>query len=323
VRGDPFRRVEDEQDTVDPGQRPARPQEAEVLDRVLDLHLSAHPGGIDDPDDPVVAESDQRVHGIAGRSRRRVDYRALLAQEPVQDRGLPDVGTAHDRDRCPGIVGVPVRELREPGYEDLEEVPRPPSVQGRQRYGITETEAMEDGCGRFISGVVDLVGGNDDRLVGAPEDLGDLEIVLDGTQLRVDHQHDHIGSFDGDLGLLGDARVEPFLARLEPAGIDDLEPPPGPVGDETLPVARHSWGGFDDRLAPAQDPVHKGRLPDVRTADHGHQRQPRGGGVRRHADCFRTSSTISAVTSSIVRPVVSIATAPEAWARGDSALEAS
>ena len=70
--------------------------------------------------------------------------------------------------------------------------------------------------------------------------------------------------------------VEGVAAGQPPAGVDQDEPAPVPLGLDLLAVAGDARALLDDRLAPADDAVHERRLADVGAADDGDGGQGHG-----------------------------------------------
>ena len=127
--------------------------------------------------------------------------------------------------------------------------------------------------------VVDLVGGQHDRLAGLAQDLHDGLVGVGDADGRVDHEQHRVGEADRDLGLRGDPLGQAAGVGVPAAGVDDGEGaavPGGVVGD---PVAGHAGDVLDDRLAAADDPVDQRRLADVGAADDGQDRDRAGVGV--------------------------------------------
>jgi hypothetical protein len=117
---------------------------------------------------------------------------------------------------------------------------------------------------------VGLVGHHDHGALRPAEDVGHPVVLVGDADRAVDDEQDHVGVLDGLLRLLRHLAVERALVGREPAaGVDHGELVAGPLGVEQLAVARHAGLLLDDRLAPADDPVHERRLADVGAADDG------------------------------------------------------
>src|SRR5699024_2423800 len=90
------------------------------------------------------------------------------------------------------------------------------------------------------------------------------------ADVRVDHEHHHVGQGDRDLGLFGDAVGDALDPVLPATGVDQPEVATGPLGLVEHPVAGHPGGALDHGLAASQDAVDQGGLADVGTTDDGH-----------------------------------------------------
>ena len=105
--GHAFGRVDEEQRGIGAVDRLQRAHEAVVLGRLVDAALAAQAGGVDEAQRAVVG-LDDGVDRVARRAGHVVHDRALLADEPVEQRRLADVGPADDRDREDPVVGIGV-----------------------------------------------------------------------------------------------------------------------------------------------------------------------------------------------------------------------
>ena len=90
--------VDDEQGGVGAVDRLERTHEPVVLGWLVDPAPAAHAGGVDEPERTVL-RLDHRVDRVACRAGLVVHDGALVADEPVEQRGLPDVRPADDRHR--------------------------------------------------------------------------------------------------------------------------------------------------------------------------------------------------------------------------------
>lgn len=134
---------------------------------------------------------------------------------------------------------------------------------------LAETEGPQRGGVRLAALAVDLVGAEHDGLAGPAQQLDDGLVGVRGTDGGVHHEDDRVGRLDRVLRLGGDGGVQAEDVLLPAAGVDDLEAAARPlrlVGDAVAGDARLV---LDDGLAAADDPVHQGRLADVRAADDG------------------------------------------------------
>ena len=130
--------------------------------------------------------------------------------------------------------------------------------------------------------VVDLVGGQHDRLAGLAQDLDDRLVGVGDADGRVDHEQHRVGQGDRDLGLGADRLGQAAGVGVPAAGVDDGEGAAVPVGVVGDPVAGHAGDVLDDRLAAADDPVDQRGLADVGPTDDGEDRDgPVGSSARR------------------------------------------
>ena len=241
--------------------------------------------------------------------------------QPVEQRGLADVGPADDRDpaRSPDLGLLLGRRLGQRLQDGVEHVARAAAVQRRDRDRLPQPEvpqAVGLGLGALV---VDLVGGQDDRLAGLAQDLDDRLVDVGDPDGRVDDEQHRVGERDRDLGLAGDPLGEPAGVRVPAAGVDDGEGPAVPervVGD---PVPGHAGHVLDDGLPASDDPVDQRRLADVGPADDGEHGDVEGrlgalvvgvGHFGMLVSGSRSLSLAAGIGPGSVRPVRSLA-----WAR--------
>ena len=166
------RGVDHQDGDVGPLQGAQGAQGGVLLGAAIGLGRAAEPGGVDEAH-RAVGRLDHRVDGVARRAGQVVHDGALLAQEPVEERRLPHVGTADDGDarrarvapvlktRCrAGVValgGVPRPRPGEEGDHLVEQITRPAPVHRADREGVAQSEGDELPCRGLPVGVVDLV----------------------------------------------------------------------------------------------------------------------------------------------------------------------
>src|SRR5918999_2212133 len=182
---------------------------------------------------------------------------------------------------------------------------------------LPKTETVKGRRTGFVSAVVDFVCSHDDRLAAAPQLVGDDEIVFEWPRCSIYDKDDNISGFDRELRLLRYPCLEPTRAGLQSPGVEDLECATTPLGSESAAIARDAGRFLYDRLAPADDAIHKRRLPDVGAADHGDDRQTFHRALHRPLRC-RTRSTTASTASASVMCVESMVTASGAGTSGDS-----
>jgi hypothetical protein len=113
--GGPLGGIDEQHRDVRLVDRPLRQHDADRLDLAAARHAPrpADAGRVDDAERPPVPLQDG-VHGVPRRARHLADDRALLLQQPVEQRRLADVRPADDGDG--GLLGVVGRQpLRRAG----------------------------------------------------------------------------------------------------------------------------------------------------------------------------------------------------------------
>ena len=88
-------------------------------------------------------------------------------------------------------------------------------------------------------------------------------------------EQDKVRFAERTQGLFGHLGVERVSTFHDPAGVDDEKRSSVPLAFELQPVACDARAGLDDGNLATDEPVHEGRLADVRASDHGDDRQSR------------------------------------------------
>ena len=242
-----------------------------VLDVLVHEVALAHAGSVDKTvATPVVL--DHNVEGVARGAGHVGDDGAVTTGEAVGDGALAHVGPADDGD-AQGVCRVGALGcLLGKGRDDLvEEVARAVAVRGRDGAWLTEAEGVELPDGLLVVGVVELVGHEEDRLLGAAQDARDRLVLLGDAGARVHNEDDGVGLSAGGLGLLADAAGEGVvgLAGLDAAGVDQREVAAVPVGVVVAAVARDAAALVDDGLPGLGYAVHQRGLAHVGATDDG------------------------------------------------------
>ena len=222
---------------------------------------------------PAPVELDDLVDGVAGGAGGLVDDDPLRAGDGVEQRGLADIGPAHQRHpvegplrrRGPGDGGHLGQDL----HDGVEHVAGPPPVEGRDRVGLAQAQAPQGRGVALLGRGVDLVGGQHHRLARAAQHAHDPGVGLGHAHPGVDDEQHRVGQPDGGLRLGGHGRVEAGDVDLPAAGVDDGEAAPGPLGRVGDAVARHPRRVLDDGGAAPQHPVDEGGLADIGPPDDG------------------------------------------------------
>ena len=230
------------------------------------------------------AAHEHGVDRVARRSGDVGDDRPLLADELVEERRLADVRPAEDRDANLVVRDRPLRLGGEPLEDLVEQVARVGAVQAGQRERVAEAERVELDGQVVARRVVDLVRQHQDRLLGAPQDVGELLVAGRDAGLGVDDEQHEVGLADRGARLDGDLlRHRARVGDVDAARVDQQEALAVPLADERLAIARRALLGVDDRGARGGEPVDQRRLPDVREAhdrDRASQRRLQQPGLR-------------------------------------------
>ena len=253
--------------------------------------------GVDETQRPVFG-LDHGVDRVAGRAGQVVHDRALLADQPVEQRRLADVrAVRRSRPRrcrrrsaasCAGTsssVGSGSAATTasssspdsRPWIADTGHGSPRPSRRNWSDVGLAPL-------------VVDLVDHDDHRHVAALEHAratcassSVMPVVTSTTSSTRSASRIAASACAVTLAAsAGGSAVSPASPGPQPAaGVDEHERAAVPLGDELAAVAGDARALLDDRGAPADDAVHERRLADVRTADDGDARASHGCRSRR------------------------------------------
>ena len=232
-----------------------RAHEAVVLGRLVDPALAAHAGGVDEAQRPVVG-LDDRVDRVAGRAGQVVHDRAVVADEPVEQRRLADVGAADDRDREDAVAVVAVAagsrpRLRPRGGSAATSAssrsPLSPAVERRDVYGSPRPSRANSQRVDLAPLVVDLVDDDDHRLPRPLQDSRDAGVLVGDAGVDVDDEHDQTSAsriarsacsltFAASAGSSAVSPASPGASQ--PPVSTTRNAPAVPLGDELLAVAR-------------------------------------------------------------------------------------
>jgi DNA-binding protein HU-beta len=215
----------------------------------------------------LAALLEEAVHRVPRGARHRRDDRARLADEPVQQRGLPHVGPSDDGEPERLLALLRDLDLRHPGQRLVEEVADAEAVLGGDRKSV-EAEACE--LARPVVASLDLVDGDDHLLARLAQAGGDGGVVAHQAGAAVHHQEDEVGFGDRELCLIRSG-AEERIVRLQKqaAGVDQLEGRPLPRCLGVVAVAGGPRARIDDRLAAAADPIEERGFADIGASDEG------------------------------------------------------
>ena len=195
-----------------------------------------------------------RVNGIAGRTGNLADEHPLLAQDPIDERRLPDVRTADNRNPRFRLFRFLLFRLalRQPLDHLVEEVADPlPVLRGNLHDGV-EPELVEIERPRLCALVVGLVDRNDDRTPFRAHSFRDFEVRWHQPFASIDDKHKDGRVFERAPAMLEHLFLKRILTLAEHAGrICQQERHIAPVGRLLDHVARRTGSRVDDGPAGA------------------------------------------------------------------------
>ena len=173
-------------------------------------HLSpfTHAGGIHNHEfmaELVVIGGD----GVTRGTSHRGNDVPLFPKKGVGEGTLSNVGAAHNgnvRKVCVVIFGRIF--LRKYAKDLVQKVPGAGAVCGRNAPDLSKAKAVEvKGVVHLVSGI-HLVHAKDDGLLAAPEDVGDLTVIIRDAGCGLAHEKDGIGLLYGYCHLTADGALK-------------------------------------------------------------------------------------------------------------------
>ena len=140
---------------------------------------------------------------------------------------------------------------------------------------LAQAQAPQVGRVGLLQRGVNLVGGQDDRLLLRAQHLDDALVRGRNTDGRVENQDDGVGQVNGDFGLLGDRAIQALDVNFPAAGVHQRKVAPSPLCGVGHAVAGHAGRVLHDGLAASEDAVDQRGLTDVGAPDDGEDRQAR------------------------------------------------
>src|SRR2546423_9432540 len=250
--------------------RAAGAQRGIKFNSVIDLRLAPEPGGVDE-DYLAAVKRHWSVDRIAGGAGAIGDHQPLFPEQPVDERGLSDVGAADDGDtqRIRNFFGHGRNSLD----QNVEHVPGVFAIERRNGHRITRTELLElVEIGR--ARVIHFVGDQHPRLARFSKQVDDARIAGMETGFGIHYEHQEIRLFNGLQHLTLDLDVHRNAGVVGPAaGVDEPELAAVPLCAREVPVPCGSCFLADNRAVLTDDAVEERRLADVWTPDQGDHRQ--------------------------------------------------
>ncbi len=211
-----------------------------------------------------------RVDGIARRAGDIADEHALFAQDAIDERRLPDVRTADNRNPRLGLFRFLLFRFRlgQPLDHFVEEIADALPVLRGNLHDRLEPELVEIERARLRALVVGLVDRDDDRPPFRADGLGDFEVGRHQPLASIDDEHEDGGIFERAPPVLEHLLLERILALAEHAGrVGQQKRHVAPVGGLLDDIAGRSGRRVHDGPAGAGDAVEKCRFPDIRATD--------------------------------------------------------
>ena len=231
-------------------------------------------------------------NGVARDASLRSDQQPVLAEYAVEQRRFAGVGAAGHRDAqrlrlvefaavlvlaqhhrralVLNIVGRRREALGQALQHGLVEVGEALVMLGRERHGVAETERIGVVGALDALAAFGLVGDQDDGLVGAAHQRGEVAVDRRDADARVDDEEDRVRLLDGDFGLAVHAgRQIVALAFVETGGVDHREVEIAEAGVALATVAGDARRVVHQRQLLADEAVEQSRLADVGAADDG------------------------------------------------------
>ena len=206
-----------------------------------------------------------RVVPARSETITRSEPRKALTSEDLPALGRPITAT-----RAALVLLGGRGALAEQLDDAVEQVAAAEAVGGRDRLRLAEAELVELGGQVLVLGPVDLVGGDQDRDLGAAQGLRQLGVAGADAGAGVDDEQHDVGLGDPDPRLALDVAGQLVLVgEVDAAGVEQLEGDAVPLAAHPLAVAGDAGLGVGDRLPPAGEPVDQGALADVGEADDG------------------------------------------------------
>ena len=148
--------------------------------------------------------------------------------------------------------------------------------------GLAEAETPQVRRVCFLQRGVDLIRGEDDRLLLRPKHLDDTFIGGCHADGCVEHEDDGVGQVNRNLCLLSNGTVQALDVNFPATRINEREVAARPLGRVGDAISSHAGRILHNGLAPPQNTVDERGLSDVRATDDSENGQTRG-----NIACFR------------------------------------
>ena len=215
------------------------------------------------------------VNGIARCASHRTHYRALTADQFVQEARLTDIGPADNRDGDLALdVGAPriFWECFESLNDHVKKVTRSDAVLRADGVKAIKPQDGELLGGAVTLNVVGFVCHKDDRLPATTKQLRHLSVARVRASCRVNKEQNQVGSVNRNARLV----LYPNLNRIANSGlhaarVHHTKAHPVPLNDTDQPIAGSTGAILNHRTTLTNETIEEGALPNVRSPDQGHQ----------------------------------------------------
>ena len=267
--------VEQQQAHIGLLDRLQRFHDAEFLDRFPDTAALANTGSIDQGE-ALAVEFVWHRDAITCRARHVKGDNTLLADQPVDERRLANIGSANDGDPDTLLFILFGRYVRRwQGLENaVDELAHTTPVCCGDGDGFAG-KTIEFGDGHCRIEAFALVDDQRDWLAGAPQSFGNGFIAGITAITGIDEKEHMIGLINCLPDLLFHERIDALLLPAETAGINDDIGEGTDAANAVLAVARQPRQVCNECVARTRQTVEERRFTDIGTPDEGDDGQHR------------------------------------------------
>ena len=268
--GNARRCVDQEQADIRALHRRVRPQNAEMLDAILDFRLPPDARRVNKRIEPVLILH-RRIHRVARSARDIRNDQAVLPHHAVDNGGLPRVRLADNRHADAVIRLLLVLPIAERVKAGVQKVARAAPVETRQLNRVViEAQFVEFIVfHRRTAHAVAFVGRQHNRLAALLEHDRNVAVRSGQPRAHVAEEHDHVRRVDCDLRLQFHLRKDHVVGfRLDSARVDQNQFSAAPFGFAVNAVAGHAGRILHDGAPLADEFIEQRALADIRSADN-------------------------------------------------------
>ena len=171
------------------------------------------------------------IHRIPGGSRNIRHDQAVLAEQCVDQRRLPDIRFSDNGDLGPVILHLARLCLRKILQHLVKQIADSRPVRRGNRMRIADSKIVKLVDARLIfDKIVNLVDNQQNTLMASAQHVSNLRVRIDQSLMEIRQEKDDIGRVNRNLGLLPHLGKDDILCiRLYSAGINQCKTSPGPL----------------------------------------------------------------------------------------------